>query len=309
MINLTPAEILMLHYADTFTDGNNTFQGFWNYRYNISNPETILNKLQLTGFISVGDPAYQLQHLSATEIKKLLSDRGLKTTGKKTALIERLIDSVDTLSIRDSLPRYYRLTEKGAAAKQTPESDFILYVHRNQFLDDYGININNADRIINGNCYQKAIIDYLLIQTNPPYFHIAGMYAEIGDIEKAFVYYVTDLRIFLNGRQHQFYDPMTAPVIAAGIAQSAFPYETSLLRIPFGRLRPLCEVIDKLNYTNEQVQKKIAAIVNQLAASQFFFTDSECVQIIFSELYNDADTLAAVYQTAEQRFKAEYDLR
>lgn len=309
MIDLTPAEILMLHYADTYTDGNNTFQGFWNYRYNISNPKTILNKLQLTGYIAVGDPAYQLQHLSATDIKKLLSDRGLKTTGKKAALIDRLTDNADIASMRDSLPRYYCLTEKGAAAKQTPESDYILYVHRNQFLDDYGLNINNADRIINGNCYQKAIIDYLLFQTNPPYFHIAGMYAEIGDIEKAFVCFITDLRIFLNGQQHQFYDPMTAPVIAASIAKGIFPYETSLLRIPFGRLRPLREVIDKLNYSDEQVQQKIAGIVDQLAASQFFFTDSECVQIIYHELCNDTNTLTAIYQTAEQRYKAKYSLR
>ena len=312
MIYLPSAEILMLHYADVFTDTDNSFQNFWSYRYNISCPDTLLSALKQAGYIAVGDIDYQLQRLSVANIKKLLSENGLKTTGKKADLINRLIASADITAIYNSLPHYYCITDKGISATQDPEFAYILYAHRNQFLDDYGLNIVTIRNLMNGKqpeTYKREIIDYLLKQSTPPYYYVAEIYSEIEDYSKSFYYYVVDLRYYLCGQTLQFHDPMTAPVIAAGIAKSAFPYETSLLRIPFGRLRPLRDVIYKLNYSNEQVQQKIAAIVDQLAASQFFFTDSECVQIIYHELCNDTNTLTAIYQTAEQRYKAKYSLR
>lgn len=308
MINLTPAELLMLHYADIFTDNNNRFQGFWNYRYNISDPQQLLSTLQRKGYIAEGDTAYQLQHLSTAEIKRHLSDNGLKTSGKKVDLIARLIANTDTNAVYNSLPHYYTLTDSGAVAEKTSEYNCVLYLHHNQSLDDYGLNINSVYRLLQGGDYKKAIANYLLAQTKPPYFVIAGIFAEIEDYLNAFVNHITDLRVFLEGQQHQFHDPVTAPVLAANIAKFIYPYENSLLRIPIGRLRPLHDDIEKLNYSRDQVQQRINEIIKQLAASQFFFTDSECALIIYSELYEDSDTLTAIYKTAEQRFKEKYSI-
>lgn len=311
MIELMPAETLMLHYSETFTDGNNRFQGFWNYRYNIDDPQILLHDLQQKGYITVGDISYQLQRLSAAEIKKHLSNNGLKTSGKKADLITRLVGSVDTDDIYNGLPHFFTLTDKGKAITNTSEYDCILYLHRNQSLDDYGLNINSIYDLFSGqqgDDYRKSIINILLSQQNPPYYCVAGIYAEIEDNENAFDCFIADLRLFLVGQQHQFHDPMTAPVLAQNIVNFIFPYETSLLRIPSGRLQPLRDVLSVLNYDNALLYQRIKQIVDQIAASQFFFTDSDCIQIIYSELQEDVDTLTAIYNNAEQRFKAKYGL-
>jgi len=309
MIELTPTEILMLNYADTYTDGDNRFQGFWSFRYNVSDPQDLLYNLQKRGYIAIGDAAYQLQRLSATDIKKLLSDHGLKTSGKKADLIARLISSADISAIKSSLPRYYAITDKGASITSTPVSDCVLYLHRNQSLDDYGLNIYSVNDLLDEKGdYRKAIINHLLRQPKPPHYIIAEIYTEIADYENAFVFFITDLCVFLDGQQHQFHDPATAPVLARSIVRFIYPYETSLLRIPIGRIRALRGVVTTLQYDNVQLQKRIVQVVGQTATSQFFFTDNNYAQIIYSELQEDAETLTAVYSSAEHRFRAKYNL-
>ena len=301
----------MLHYAYSFVDGSNSFQHFWEYRYNVSDPQIILNNLVQEGYIAVGDIRYQLQRLSAAVIKKYLSDNGLKKTGNKADLIDRLVSSIDTTDIFNSLPHYYCLTEKGTAATRDPEFDYILYVHRNQFLDDYGINIVTIRSYMSDKppaLYKQFIADYLLRQSNPPFYNIAEIFADVEDYENAFMYHIIDLRRFLCGQTLQFHDPMTAPVISSFQVKYIFPYETSLLRIPSGRLRSLRDVLNILKYDNALLYQRIKQIVEQFAASQFFFTDSDCIQIIYSELQEDVDTLTAIYNNAEQRFIAKYGL-
>ena len=66
---LFPQEILMLSYADTFFNCNNTFQNFWEYRYGVDNPQKLLDNLKQKGFVEIADLKNTLKNQTLAILK------------------------------------------------------------------------------------------------------------------------------------------------------------------------------------------------------------------------------------------------
>ena len=111
---LYPHEILMLEYAPHFKISNNSFQNFWYWQYSVTDPQSILDSLFERGFTKIGDLRSVLEKLKLSEIKEELKQFNQKVSGKKSELIDRLLEFGDIAVLNQKYSeRYYALTSKG----------------------------------------------------------------------------------------------------------------------------------------------------------------------------------------------------
>lgn len=128
IISLNPTEILMLHYAPSFHTGENKFQQFWTYRYDV-NPYKVLEQLYNHGFIELDTVYNSLNRKTIDELKGILADNNLKVSGNKKELIDRVITCIDEKDLFKYIPcRYYCLTNAGADILN--DSPNIVFIHR-----------------------------------------------------------------------------------------------------------------------------------------------------------------------------------
>lgn len=137
---LFPNEILMLSYADTYTNSKNTFQNFWNYEYGIKDPQKMLDSLLSRGFIQLEDIHGAVSRLKVSELKEYLSKIGEKTTGKKADLIERVLSGYETQELEKLFTvRHYCVTNIGQF--ELEENPYVLYLHRHKYMSPQEMNI------------------------------------------------------------------------------------------------------------------------------------------------------------------------
>lgn len=125
------AEILLLEYCSygTYPSPKTGYPGFWWFEYGIRNVGAALSSLEERGYIKYGCVANSLKGLNVSELKTLLKQHGLPTTGKKVDLIEKAaanIDEADLISF--GLSPKYELTELGQAELQ--ENMYVPYMHK-----------------------------------------------------------------------------------------------------------------------------------------------------------------------------------
>ena len=136
---LYPHEILMLNYASTYKTSGNTFQSFWLYGYGVNNPQAVLDSLLDRGFITIGGIRDTLQRQTVATLKIALSKIGVKTTGKKENLIERILELEDAATLESQFPdKYFVPTEKGA--QEIIDNEYVLYLHRKHYMSVWEMN-------------------------------------------------------------------------------------------------------------------------------------------------------------------------
>ncbi len=140
---LRPHEILMLSYAPKFHVGQKNFQQFWYYKYAVSNPNELLESLVSKGFIRKCSAVESLGNLKVPELKAILSESGLKATGKKPDLILRITNEVAPDAIERNVNcRNYALTELGKTELQ--ENEYVIYMHGYRYSNISVWTINKA---------------------------------------------------------------------------------------------------------------------------------------------------------------------
>ena len=136
---LYPHEILMLSYAHTFKQANNSFQGFWKYNYSVLDPQSVLNSLAKRGFIVLDDITGTISKLKVNELKELLKNANEKTTGKKEELISRLISCYGSDTLEKMFPeRYYKLTTLGE--EEVTQNEYVYYLHQHSYMSVWEMN-------------------------------------------------------------------------------------------------------------------------------------------------------------------------
>ena len=101
---LYPHELLMLSYAPTFTTDHTDFQQFWWWQYGVQDPRELLASLTERGFVEVGGPEQAVARQTAASLKDLLRAHGLKLSGNKAEIVERVLSLLphDTINPADS---------------------------------------------------------------------------------------------------------------------------------------------------------------------------------------------------------------
>src|SRR5690625_3623368 len=91
---LYPHEILLLHYAPSYYIDEESFQGFWWYKYGVRDVKQSLSSLLDRGYLEVGSLQSAIEKETVATLKDILRENNLKVSGKKAELVQRLLDEV-----------------------------------------------------------------------------------------------------------------------------------------------------------------------------------------------------------------------
>lgn len=197
-VELEPEEILFLSYIDERKANNYDYPRYWTTKYDLNFQKTLL-KLFEGGYLKFADSNYKLKSLKVTELKDVLRRYDLKVSGKKSVLVQRIIDTLNTDEISKlSKDEYFQVTDKGL--ELIDNNIHIKYFHDNPGLD---ISIHQAHNIIRKNSemnhfslaldiLQKRIAkkdelkdhNFLRIE----FYNISRIYNDIEDYHREFTY-------------------------------------------------------------------------------------------------------------------------
>ena len=129
------AEIMLLEYCShgKYPKPNGGYPGFWWFKYGIRDIGHALESLQNRGFIKLADKIETLKGLNLDDLKQILANAGLSTSGKKTELISRIESEIpeDKIFIPNYTPKY-ELTDIGKM--ELEENGYVPYMHRHSRL-------------------------------------------------------------------------------------------------------------------------------------------------------------------------------
>jgi hypothetical protein len=309
---LYPHEVLMLYYADSYFTEDNSFQGFWWYRYGVRDVQKGLRSLLDRGFLQIGNLQSAIEKENATVLKSELKARGLKVSGKKDELVQRLMTEIPHEELNSRFAkRTYQLTELGKQALE--EEGYVPYIHRHPLED---LDIWSLNKIIHEPPYmpyRDKIWGYLNKRSMEHFaagnfglyrncrHHMSNFLMEEKKIKDALgmlsevVFY--DLSGLSNG-----YDPKYLDIFA----QSFFPYKDSTAAVALGITSAVIQCQKELSLTDDELKAVMLDRMNRLSAPLHLFTPEECADIVLMESRRDTDALTKIYAKAKRRFKQNY---
>lgn len=309
---LYPHEVLILDYARAYYTEGNSYPGFWWYRYGVRDVDKCLRSLLDRGFLKVGDLKSAIALENATVLKEELKKHGLKVSGKKDELVQRLISEVSDEELNFRFPkRTYQLTELGKQALE--EEGYVPYIHRHALED---LDIWSLNRIIHEPPYMpyrdkiwgylnKRSMEHFAARNFGLYrncrYHMSTFLMEENKIKDALgmlsevVFY--DLSGLGNGYDPQFLDIY---------AQNFFPYKDSTVTMAPGITSAVIHCQKELNLSDEELKATMLDRINRLSAPFHLFTPEECVDIVLMESREDTEALTKIYAKAKRRFKQKF---
>lgn len=310
---LYPHEILVLSYSPHFVvNGENSFAGFWWYKYGIKDVMKIVESLKGKGLIQIGSvkDAVNMEKLPA--IKEELKKRGLKVSGKKEELVTRLLENATEEELNTVfLKRPFQLTDTGSELLKKYE--WIPFIHSNNIED---LDIWNLTALVQQPPYTKyrdKIWGYLnqrggvhmkegnfgLYRNSR--FTISEFVASEGKKDIAFgllcevVAY--DLSGLYNGFRMDFLDMYS---------KFFFPYENSNHTIAPEITKRIQEYGEEFGWSSDELRQQLVTGISKIKLPFRLFTNEECADIIMAEIVGDKDKLNVIYHQAEVRFKQQY---
>lgn len=135
-MKLNAIEVLYLHFVNGRTHGEATEYDFWLTQYS-SKAEDLIGRLINRGIIYENDDLpVILRKLKVPELKNLLKHSGIKVSGNKSVLIERIIENRHVIDLKnENLKSVYSV--KNAFKSFLNETEFINYFHFNGHISVY----------------------------------------------------------------------------------------------------------------------------------------------------------------------------
>lgn len=316
---LYPHEIMMLEYATHFKTTNNNFQQFWYYQYSVTEPQKILESLYERGFIEIGDLKSAIEKLKLSEIKEELKILNQKVTGKKTELIERLLETAEIESLNEKYPeRYYALTSIGK--QELEENQYVSYLHRNRYMTIWEMNRRIAEKhypyreILWGYFNEKSMEHWKNFNFGLYRNTRLDMYRFLMEEDKiivAFSMLCEVLAIDLSGLhnserylfEHEQEDPEFYLSLYERRLKHFFPYEESSMTIAPGVVEFFKDMQNKMELNDNDYKEAVLNELKKVQLPRRIFTSDECADVLMACLKNDEYTLSAIYEGAEQREK------
>lgn len=138
-------EVLVLSYAETFTPSQREFQQFWWWRYGIKDLRGLVDSLQERGFIAIGGPESAVRASKVPELREFLKAHGLKVSGKKEELIERVFSEADPASTENFFRETtYVLTSKGKAVLEANQA--VIEAHKDPLMSIWDVSECDLNR-------------------------------------------------------------------------------------------------------------------------------------------------------------------
>lgn len=135
--SLQMGDIILLYWIENSL--HDDFPAYFEYDYHI-NPQLHRNKLINMGMLEFKKSQKSLSKLKVIELKEILKNESLPTSGKKDKLVQRIIDNFDILETR--IPQALCLTESGEQVLL--ENQNLIKAHQDKYISaveykDYSI--------------------------------------------------------------------------------------------------------------------------------------------------------------------------
>ena len=277
---LYPHEILMIHYAPSYKIGEKDFPQFWRYEYAVDDPAALLKSLYKKGFIREATAKESLSQLKVSELKSILSELGLKTTGKKDELLKRIKESAseEDLSSR-ILDRRYALTEAGE--KELQVNQYVPYMHSHKYYD---ISMTRMCILVNKHS-NMLYRDLLWSEFN----RLLGEYIQSGNIG-----------LYRNTRYNMFQFLMEEKRYSSAFENlaMAFFYDLNGDASPFiapALIDNFRDLERKLDYTDEQIIEILNRIFTGLYAPNRNYANDEVICIIVAYCFGHDEMAERVF--------------
>lgn len=305
---LYPHEILALEYANKYCLGEDKFQGFWWYQYGIKDMNKLLESLRDRGFLTIGTASESLQLYKIDDLKRILTEKGLKTSGKKNELITRLVEVVPENELCLFFPRKpYVLTDLG---KQSIKYDeYILYAHRHHYE---GIDIYSLNRLING--HTKTYRDFIWRHFNQLCMEQVGQnnFSGYRNIRFQMGEFVLEEKKAQNAlglfSEVVFWDTSglgNGKLYLESSGPYWFPYADSLAKTYPGVVNKIIECKSILN-DDTKFNQTIEHTVKLLSSPFHIFSKEEVVSIIHYEITKNTEQLNRLYEEAKARLQKQH---
>ena len=125
------AEILLLEYCSygKYPKPSSGYPGLWWFEYGIRDVGHALESLENRGFLQWAPLEYSISSLKVDELKQILEQAGLPTTGKKADLVQRISLEIprDKIDLPPSAFKY-ELTDLGKDELQ--KNGYVPYMHK-----------------------------------------------------------------------------------------------------------------------------------------------------------------------------------
>ena len=126
---LFPGEIVLINWLDNRVEPL-TFPKYFEYKYGL-NASLATNKLLKNGLIEYGSNSNALQGYKVADLKEMLINKNLPTSGKKADLIKRLASNMNDDEM-NNLPKSYIVTDLGVKTIKTYE--YIIKSHSDRYF-------------------------------------------------------------------------------------------------------------------------------------------------------------------------------
>lgn len=306
-------EVLILFYAHKYTTGSNLYEGFWQYKYGISDMDAQLNSLLTRGFLRTGSLEETIAHTATVPVlKNIAHQNGLKVSGKKNDIIQQIITAIDVNKLNNLFPdKPYFLTESGQHVIK--KENYMKYIHN---WSDSNINIWNFSEMAHeflSLSYTEILQQYYSQQSEKHLnqkqygqyrtdrFFMAKSAMEENNFDMSLVWLFEIIYYDLSGLSN-FFDG-TYPL--KNVPQ-LFPYECSSARIAKGILSKADHCRKALNISESELKEKMINVLSGIKLPFQIFTPEECVDIFLSELHQDKTNLEKIYTLAENRYKTDH---
>lgn len=135
-MNLNAIEVLYLHFVNGRTHYEAVMYDFWITQYSSKAEDLIESLLEKEVIYRNDDLSVTLKKLKVPELRHLLRHSGIKISGNKNALIERIIDNRRFIDLKnENLKSVY--TVKDVYKPFFEKTDFINYFHFNGHISVY----------------------------------------------------------------------------------------------------------------------------------------------------------------------------
>lgn len=301
-------EVLILYYAHKYTTGANSYEGFWHYKYGISDMDAQIKPLHDRGFLRIGTLEETMNTATLPTLKNIAKQNGLKVSGKKNDIIQRILSAMDDNSLNILFPdKPYFLTELGQCVIN--KENYMKYIHNQP---DQNINIWNFSEMAHEfpslpytellqRYYSKQAENHLRQKQYGSYrnciFHMAELDMEDEHFENALIHFFEVTYYDLSGLSN-FSDSSQLNEDASQL----FSYEYSFAKIAPGILSRIVHCKDKLNISEGELKKMIAAL-SVIELPFQIFTLEECADILLLEMHQDRIKIENIYRTAKNRYK------
>lgn len=309
---LYPHEILLLSYAPKYRIEEQSFPGFWWYRYGVKDVHQCLQSLLSRGFLTVGSLQSAMENETVANLKSILRQKELKVSGKKADLIKRLLETVPQEELSKVFSKHtYELTATGADAFN--KEKHILYIHRHSLED---LNIWSLTEMVQNHpdlSYRDIIWRYLNERSIGHFKEGAyGLYRNCrlsmsefvrgeGKIDTAFSLLTEVISYDLSGLSNGFTKEHL------GIyARNFFPYEESVVTVAPGITSLVAEYKESKEYTDDKLRQNLLTGLGKFQLPFRVFSPKECVDIVLMEINGDKEGLKSIYDRAQKRFAREY---